>query len=120
MKTFEVILALGLGVTAVSPLWGSGTSTPPPISGASNAEAFQFESVKARIVSVNTQQGTVLLKEEKRKNPREITLKVNAKTTLKAGKEKLQLQDLMVGALVKAVFDREFNAVSIRIQKEKA
>lgn len=46
--------------------------------------------------------------------------KVDAKTSLKAGKEKLQLNHLLVGTLVRVVFARIFNAVSIRVENEKS
>jgi hypothetical protein len=44
--------------------------------------------------------GLVVVREEKKKDAREMTLKVNAKLSLKAGKEKIQLNQLAVGALV--------------------
>jgi len=119
-SSFAFFIVLTMLLACVSWLEASGTSTPPPVFGTANAEAFQFESAKARVLALDVGKGIVLLREEKKKNAREITLKVNAKTSLKAGKEKIQLSQLAVGALVKVVFDRAFNAVAIKIEKEKA
>lgn len=104
------------------PALASGTSTPPPSVGIPGSQPiqFQFESTKARVVSVDAEKGIVVLREEKKKKPRELALRVGSKTSLKAGKEKIQLAQLAVGTLVKVVFDRDFNAVSIKIEKEKA
>ncbi len=119
MKALSVVtIFLSLLWTCASRLLASGTSTPPPVFGTANAEAFQFESIKARVLAVDVGKGTVVLQEEKKKDAREITLKVDAKTSLKAGKEKLQLHQLAVGTLVKAVFDRAFSAIAIKIEKE--
>jgi ribosomal protein S17 len=100
----------------------SGTSAPPPVSGTigiEGSQAFQFESAKARIVSVDKDKGVIVLLEEKKKSPKEIRLTVNAKTKIKAGKEKLDWGQLQVGQLVKVVFDRSFVALSISVQREK-
>jgi len=114
------ILVLCTLLSHASALLASGTSTPPPVFGGSNVEAFQYESSKARVVAVDAGKGLVVVKEEKKKNAREITLKVDVKTSLKAGKEKIQLNQLAVGTLVKVVFDKAFNAVSIKVENEKS
>jgi hypothetical protein len=119
MRALVAVLVLWTLRSPASALLASGTSTPPPVSGASNVGAFQFESIKAKVVAVDVEKGVVVLTEEKKKNAREITLKVDAKTSLKAGKEKIQLTQLAVGTLVKVVFDRAFNAVAIKIEREK-
>lgn len=118
MRAFAVILILCTLLSPASAL-ASGTSTPPPVFGGSNIEAFQYESSKARVVAVDAGKGLVLVREDKKKNAREITLKVDAKTSLKAGKEKIQLNQISVGTLVKVVFDKAFNAVAIKIEREK-
>lgn len=120
MRTLAAILVLSTLPPPASALLASGTSTPPPVFGGSNVEAFQYESSKVRVVAVDAGKGLVVVKEEKKKNRREITLKVDAKTSLRAGKEKIQLSQLMVGTLVKAVFDRAFNAISIKIENERS
>jgi hypothetical protein len=117
LSAFAVVLSLLL--ISAPPLLASGTSTPPPVFGGSNVEAFQYESSKARVVAVDARQRLVVVREEKKKKARDITLKVDAKTSLKAGKEKIQLAQLAVGTLVKVAFDRAFNAVAIKVEKEK-
>lgn len=119
MRGPAAILVVWTLLSPVSAL-ASGTSTPPPVFGGSNVEAFQYESSKARVVAVDAGKGLVVVREEKKKNAREITLKVDAKTSLKAGKERIQLTQLAVGTLVKVVFDRAFNAVGIKVEKERA
>lgn len=118
MRALAAVLVLLTLLSPVSALLASGTSTPPPVSGASNIGAFQLESINAKVVAVDVEKGVLVLREEK-KNFREITLKVGAKTTLKAGKEKFQFNDLTVGTLVKAVFDHAFNAISIKVENRK-
>ena len=120
MRALVAVLVLRTVLSPASALLASGTSTPPPVSGASNVGAFQYETSKGRVVAVDAGKGLVVVREEKKKNAREITLKVDAKTSLKAGKEKIQLNQLAVGALVKAVFDRAFNAVSVKVENEKS
>ena len=113
------ILVLCTLISPASALLASGTSTPPPVSGASNVGAFQFESIKAKVVAVDVAKGVLVLREEK-KSSREITLKVGPKTSFKAGKEKIQFNQLTVGTLVKAVFDQASNAVSIKVENGKS
>lgn len=119
MRGSAAIIVLCTLLSPASALLASGTSTPPPVFGGSNVEAFQYESSKARVVAVDAGKGLVLVREDKKKNAREITLKVDAKTSLKAGKEKIQLNQISVGTLVKVVFDKAFNAVAIKIEREK-
>lgn len=119
MRALVAVLVLRTLLSPASALLASGTSTPPPVSGASNIGAFQFESIKAKVVAVDVEKGVVVLREEK-KSFREITLKVGSKTTFKAGKEKIQFDQLKVGTLVKAVFDHAFNAVSIKVENGKS
>ncbi len=112
-------LTLGTGFTVLA----SGSSTAPPPSGGlwggANAQAFQYESAKARVVSMDKEKGVLVLLEEKKKNPKRIALVVGPKTSIKAGKEKITLSEIQVGTLVKVVFDRSFNAISIKVEKEK-
>jgi hypothetical protein len=64
--------------------------------------------------------GLVVVREEKKKNAREMTLKVNTKPSLKAGKEKIQPSQLAVDTLVNVVVDKAFKAVAIKIENEES
>ena len=119
MRAPAVILVLGTLLPPASALLASGTSTPPSDFGGSNTSGFQYKSSRARVIAVDAGKGLVVVKEENKKNAREITLKVDTKTSLKAGKEKIQLNQLAVGTLVRVVFDKAFNAVAIKIESEK-
>ena len=119
MRALVAVLVLQTLLSPPSALLASGTSTPPPVSGASNVGAFQLESIKAKVIAVDVEKGVVVLREEK-KSFREITLKVGPKTTFKAGKEKIQFNQLTVGTVVKAVFDQASSAVSIKVENGKS
>lgn len=123
MKKLPIVVFLfNLVIQSGFLLFASGTSSPPPVSGTGGyggSQGFQYESAKARVVSVDKEKGILVLREEKKKDPKEITLTVNSKTRIKAGKENIELSRLQVGSLVKVVFDHAFNAVSIKLEKEK-
>ncbi len=123
MKKFILAVLTSTVLTSQVPLTlASGTSAPPPTPGHVGIEApqaFQYESAKGRVVFVDKERGILVLREERKKSPKEIRLTVNGKTTIRVGKERIDLGQLLEGQLVKAVFDRAFNAISIRLEKEK-
>lgn len=117
MRPSAALIAFCILSAKAPGLLASGTSAPPPVFGNANSDAFEYESTKGTVVGVDAAKGILVLRENKKKNPREITLKLDTKTSLKAGKEKLQIHQLVPGSLVKVVYDRANKAVAVKVEK---
>ena len=103
MKKLMLAVLMSAVLTSEASLaLASGTSIPPPASGPIGIEApqaFQYESAKGRVVFVDKERGILVLREEKKKSPKEIRLTVNGKTSIRVGKEKIDLGQLLEGQL---------------------